>query len=153
TEAKGHAQRRFAELHPEPEVRAYCHVDRAVEDWHAAAPTFDADVARIAELETRAACRPELLTELHELYARTLRGANRRAVLAADAPAPTPELSVVIPVWSTTPELAEMASRTVTRVQQVATLTTEVIVVDNGSPHRTPFPGAVLVVHNDNEGV
>lgn len=46
----------------------------------------------------------------------------------------TPQLSIVIPVWSRTPELAEMAEQTIERIWEVARLETEVIVIDNGSP-------------------
>jgi GT2 family glycosyltransferase len=54
-----------------------------------------------------------------------------------------PELSIVMPVWSRTPELAEMALRTLERVWEVARLSTEVIVVDNGSPFQLPLPARV----------
>jgi GT2 family glycosyltransferase len=54
-----------------------------------------------------------------------------------------PELSIVVPVWSRTPELAEMAARTLERVWEVASLTTEVIVIDNGSPVERPLPARV----------
>jgi glycosyltransferase involved in cell wall biosynthesis len=45
-----------------------------------------------------------------------------------------PQLSIVVPVWSRTPELAEMAERTIERIWEIARLETEVIVIDNGSP-------------------
>ena len=54
-----------------------------------------------------------------------------------------PELSIVVPVWSRTPELAEMAARTLERVWEVARLSTEVIVIDNGSPVERPLPARV----------
>lgn len=154
-EAKGRAQHRFASLHPDPAVRAYCHIDVAERDWQAAAPTFDADRSRIAELEAIVSDEPELISELHELYVRTLRGANRRGVLAAAAVdrSATPVLSVVVPVWSVTPELAEMAARTLERVREVAAVPTEIVVVDNGSPHRVELGADVLIEHAENEGV
>jgi glycosyltransferase involved in cell wall biosynthesis len=49
------------------------------------------------------------------------------------------QLSVTIPVWSRTPELADLARRTVERVWEVARVPTEVVVVDNGSPVETPL--------------
>jgi glycosyltransferase involved in cell wall biosynthesis len=62
---------------------------------------------------------------------------------ASDPSAENPELSIVVPVWSRTPELAEMAARTIERVWQVARMPTEVIVVDNGSPVQREFPARV----------
>lgn len=156
-EAKGRAQHRIASLHPDPDVREYCHIDVAERDWAQAAPTFDRDRARIAELEPLVDERPDLLPELHELYLRTLRGANRRGVLEAGAAAASaaeaPSISVVVPVWSVTRELAEMAARTVSRIHEVAQLPTEVIVVDNGSPEKVALDATVLVEHARNEGV
>ena len=54
-----------------------------------------------------------------------------------------PLLSVAIPVWSRNPALAEMARRTIERVWDVAQVPTEVVVVDNGSPHQIPLPARV----------
>lgn len=153
-EAKGRAQYQFATLHPDPEVRAYCHIDVAERDWAAAEPTFERDRIRIAELEPLVDGQPELLDELHQLYVRTLRGANRRAILQAAADEPqVPVLSVVIPVWSVTPELAEMAARTIERLWEVASLPTEVIVIDNGSPHKVAMDASTLIENDRNEGV
>jgi GT2 family glycosyltransferase len=56
---------------------------------------------------------------------------------------PAPELSVVVPVWSRTHELGEMAARTLERVWQVARMRTEVIVIDNGSPIEWELPARV----------
>jgi glycosyltransferase involved in cell wall biosynthesis len=54
-----------------------------------------------------------------------------------------PELSVTIPVWSRTPELAQMARRTVDRIWEVARVPTEVVVIDNGSPVEVPLAARV----------
>jgi glycosyltransferase involved in cell wall biosynthesis len=54
-----------------------------------------------------------------------------------------PELSIVMPVWSRTTELADMAARAIERVWEVARLSTEVIVIDNGSPVERPLPARV----------
>ena len=54
-----------------------------------------------------------------------------------------PKLSIVVPVWSRTPELADMAARTIERVWEVARIPTELIVIDNGSPCERPFPAQV----------
>jgi glycosyltransferase involved in cell wall biosynthesis len=63
-----------------------------------------------------------------------------------------PDLTVTIPVWSTTVELADMAVRTVERVWEVARLATEVVVVDNGSPHERQLR-ARMHRFDDNQGV
>jgi len=47
-----------------------------------------------------------------------------------------PTITVTMPVWSRTPELAEMAMRTIDRVWEVARLPMEMVVVDNGSPEQ-----------------
>jgi GT2 family glycosyltransferase len=60
-----------------------------------------------------------------------------------DAGLEVPELSIVVPVWSRTSELAEMAARTVERVWEIARLSTEVIVIDNGSPFEGDLPARV----------
>jgi glycosyltransferase involved in cell wall biosynthesis len=55
----------------------------------------------------------------------------------------TPALTVTMPVWSRTPELAEMAARTIERVWEVARLPTELVVIDNGSPEQRPLRARV----------
>jgi GT2 family glycosyltransferase/glycosyltransferase involved in cell wall biosynthesis len=55
----------------------------------------------------------------------------------------TSQLSVTIPVWSRTPDLADMARRTIERVWEVARVPTEVVVIDNGSPVEVPLPARV----------
>jgi glycosyltransferase involved in cell wall biosynthesis len=63
-----------------------------------------------------------------------------------------PQLSVTIPVWSRTPELADMARATIERVWEVARVPTEVVVVDNGSPVEVPLPARVWL-YPENRGV
>jgi glycosyltransferase involved in cell wall biosynthesis len=63
-----------------------------------------------------------------------------------------PHLSVTIPVWSRTPELADVARRTIERVWDVARVTTEVVVVDNGSPVEVRLPARVYR-YPENRGV
>jgi GT2 family glycosyltransferase len=48
-----------------------------------------------------------------------------------------------MPVWSRTPELAAMAQATIARLWEVARLPTEVVVVDNGSPHQVELAAKV----------
>lgn len=62
-------------------------------------------------------------------------------------------LTVTLPVWSRTEELADMAVRTVARLREVARVPTEVLVVDNGSPHERPFAGAAVHRFDQNRGV
>jgi glycosyltransferase involved in cell wall biosynthesis len=64
----------------------------------------------------------------------------------------TPVLSISIPVWSTSNELAEMARRTIERIWDVARVPTEVIAVDNGSPHQVPL-AAKVHRYPENRGV
>jgi glycosyltransferase involved in cell wall biosynthesis len=63
-----------------------------------------------------------------------------------------PQLSVTIPVWSRTHELADMARRTIEGVWKVARVPTEVLVVDNGSPVEVPLPARVYR-YPENRGV
>jgi glycosyltransferase involved in cell wall biosynthesis len=48
-------------------------------------------------------------------------------------------LSIIMPVWSVTPELATLAYANLQAIRDVAYVPTEVIVVDNGSPHSLPL--------------
>lgn len=70
----------------------------------------------------------------------------------ATAPATVPQLTVTVPVWSRTPELADMARATVERIHDVARLETEVVVVDNGSAHQRELR-ALVHRFDDNRGV
>jgi glycosyltransferase involved in cell wall biosynthesis len=63
-----------------------------------------------------------------------------------------PHLSVTVPVWSRTRELADIARRTVERVWEVARVPTEVVVIDNGSPVEVPLPARVYR-YPENRGV
>lgn len=69
----------------------------------------------------------------------------------ADAPA-EPLLSISLPVWSRTPELAEMAQRTIERIWELARVPTEVIAIDNGSPVEAPLAARVYR-YDENRGV
>jgi GT2 family glycosyltransferase len=75
------------------------------------------------------------------------------AAPAAPAVLGPPRLSVIIPVWSLTEELARMAERTVRRVREVASLATEVIVIDNGSPHPAELDADRVIALDENRGV
>jgi glycosyltransferase involved in cell wall biosynthesis len=64
-----------------------------------------------------------------------------------------PLLSITLPVWSRTPELAAMVKRTVERIWEVARVPTEVVVVDNGSPYELPQMPAKVYRYPENKGV
>ncbi len=79
---------------------------------------------------------------------------NALPVLDPSTPsAPQPELSVIVPVWSLTPELADMAAATLRRVREVAILRTEIIVIDNGSPHTVDLDADRVITLGENRGV
>jgi hypothetical protein len=64
-----------------------------------------------------------------------------------------PVLSVTMPVWSRTADLARMATHAIERVWDVARVPTEVVVIDNGSPHEHPDLRARVFRFDDNKGV
>jgi glycosyltransferase involved in cell wall biosynthesis len=170
--AKGVAQRTIVDsTSHDPELVAYCSVvpgepdqlaaelTHAVQALRAAGvdtatpmPTLDAQAA--AALDRAVAVATALGYGGHglELPERPLAdGAFRPAVPTPDAP----ELSVVVPVWSLTEQLSEMATETLRRVRSVASLRTEIVVIDNGSPVPTDLSDADRVVtlpHNRGVG-
>jgi GT2 family glycosyltransferase/glycosyltransferase involved in cell wall biosynthesis len=64
-----------------------------------------------------------------------------------------PLLTVTMPVWSRTPELAAMAVRAIERVWEVSRMPLEVVVVDNGSPEPHPGLRARVFRFDENQGV
>jgi GT2 family glycosyltransferase len=70
-----------------------------------------------------------------------------------DKGAEAPALTVAVPLWSRSPDLAAMAVRTIDRVWEVARLPTEVIAVDNGSPEGHPGLRARIFRFEENTGV
>ena len=182
TEAKGRAHALIAALHAGTEIAERLHVEDAAKIWDESGAEEPRLRRRVAELEARAELEPEVLPDLHEAYRRVFRllhtkgaattGEETRHVteppttvqpfpntdpeLAYDA---TPEdrrgeplLSITLPVWSRTPELAAMAQRTVERIWEVASIPTEVVVVDNGSPHQGRI-AAKVYRYPENKGV
>lgn len=65
----------------------------------------------------------------------------------------TPMLSVIIPVWDMTPQRADLTEKVVNRVWEVATIPTEVIVVDNGSAHRRNLKASARINWVANKGI
>lgn len=66
----------------------------------------------------------------------------------------TPALSVVMPVWAFTPELAAMTAQTLAQLRAVSAIPTEVIVVDNGSiAHTEVWPVDVRHRFAENLGI
>jgi glycosyltransferase involved in cell wall biosynthesis len=182
TEAKGRAHATIAALHPGTEIAKRLNVHDAVEVWRQRGDTEQKLRARVTDLEARVATEGNLLDELYEAYRAVfkllhVKGAAGAASPSSNNSAPavsrqpfaiedpplvedrTPEawrgevmLSVTIPVWSRTPELAEMAQRTIERVWEVARIPTEIVVIDNGSPYPVPLPAKVYR-YPENRGV
>lgn len=179
--AKGRAQRLITELHPGDSVLGgYCEpvaVDVALGAALDAAHAAELALAECIGTDDEAAAR----TELDQRYRDVLLAATAEgfaavadvpvqdgqgdlapgsfgavAVTAATTPlavAAQPELSVIVPVWSLTPELAEMAAATLRRVREVAILRTELIVIDNGSPHSVELDADRVITLPENRGV
>ncbi|MDH3707708.1 MAG: glycosyltransferase, partial [Acidimicrobiia bacterium] len=137
---------------------------------------------RVHDLEQRSRTAPAVLADLHDSYREAFRLLNAKGIAEAtggayamptppttvhpfentdpdlvhdgtppDAPS-DPALSISIPVWSRTPELAEMVQGTIERIWQVARVPTEVIAIDNGSPHEVPL-AAKVYRYPENKGV
>ena len=182
TEAKGRAHALIASLHPDSEIAQQLRVDDAAKIWREQGATEIALRHRATELEARATADSSALPELHDAYRRVFRllhskGAattgeetpnvtelpttvqpfpNTDPDLAYDATPPDrrgePLLSITLPVWSRTPELAAMAQQTVARIWEVARIPTEVVVIDNGSPHQDTI-AAKVYRYPENKGV
>ena len=174
-------RRVVASLHSSDEMLKYTKVIGARDRWESSRGSIAATVDRARALEKElnasgwAGSKAEdTLGELHRCYRAIFDAFYAKGVSeAVDSNAPvgdaapqagiralpvdqaesvTPTLSVVIPVWSRTPELADMARRTIERVWSVSQVPTEVIVIDNGSPHTIPLQA---IVHRfaENRGV
>jgi glycosyltransferase involved in cell wall biosynthesis len=177
-EGKGRAQARLASLHPSDEMRQYTKLSGAHDRWQAARESLGAVVERARRLQEElcGSWNPSdhRLADLHNCYraifdAYYAKGMSEAVDSEVSAQGISPEvdngtgpagqlesvspaLSVVIPVWSRTPELADMAVRTIERVWAVSQVPTEVIVIDNGSPHQRPLR-AIVHRFEENRGV
>ena len=140
-EAKGAAQRRFAELHPDPEVRAVLpRRHRASASWDAAAPTFDARPGPHRRARSRSsASTPSCSASCTSCTsARCAAPTAGRCSTAAAAMPPSDarccrsscRCGASRPSWPRWRRARSSASG------RSPTSPTEVIVVDNGSPHR-----------------
>lgn len=65
----------------------------------------------------------------------------------------TPALSVVMPVWAFTPELAAMTAHTLAQLRDTQQVPTEVIVVDNGSSARGEWVYDAIHRFPENRGI
>jgi GT2 family glycosyltransferase len=172
-EGKGRAQAMVAEFHPDEQIRAYTKVVGARQRWESAkadiADTIDRARALESQLEGVDEADDATLNELHRCYRALFNAYYDKGVcevLDFDRTQPSagarlrqglrnsenPELSVVVPVWSRTPELADMARRTIETVWASSQVPTEVIVIDNGSPHTVPL-AATVHRFDENRGV
>lgn len=176
--AKGRARAMVAQLHPaDAELQAYCAASGTATETELLAQLDETAAAQ----RRAAAARPgpdrdQALEQLHRCYAQVLRSADllggdssageqqpAATAPASEAAAPLapehtqrsaqPELSIVVPVWSVTPELADMAASTIARLREVAVLRSEIIVIDNGSPHVVELGADRLVRLEQNRGV
>jgi len=182
TEAKGKAHALIAALHPGTAIATGLRVDEAAKLWEDQGAREPELRHRVTTLEARGQVDPGLLPDLHAAYRSTFRLLHAKGAAGAtegtpamtsrpttvhpfpntdpemlyDASPPVPggepRLSIAIPVWSRTPELAAMARRTVERIWEVAQVPTEVVVVDNGSPHEVPLRARVHR-YPENKGV
>jgi len=64
-----------------------------------------------------------------------------------------PLVSVLIPAWNSTPDLARMTASNLERIWQVANVPLEVVVIDNGSRFQEPYRASRIVTFGTNRGV
>ncbi|MGI9604126.1 MAG: glycosyltransferase [Acidimicrobiales bacterium] len=182
TQAKGRANAIIAALHRGTEVADRFQLDEAVARWEGNRFREAPLRRRVAELEAGSADDPTALAELHDSYREVFQLLNAKGVAEAtggvyampsppttvqpfentdpdlaydgtpaDAPA-EPLLSISIPVWSRSPELAEMVKQTIDRIWAVSRVPTEVLAIDNGSPFEVPL-AAKVYRYAENKGV
>ncbi|MEY2458945.1 MAG: hypothetical protein QOG30_775, partial [Acidimicrobiaceae bacterium] len=182
TEAKGRANSLIAAIHPDTELSAGLQLDDAAKLWEDKRLTEPGLRRRVAALECECLTDDSVLPDLHAAYREAFRLMHAKGVVHATGGATDalvasttvqpfentdpdfvhdgtplefagePLLSVTIPVWSRTPELADMARRTIEQIWRVARIPTEVVVVDNGSPYEIPLPARVYR-YPENKGV
>ncbi len=182
TEAKGRAHAVIATLHPGTEMATRLALDHATKLWDDDRLNEPRLRRQVADLEARCQTDGSAIADLQTAYreafsllhAKGVAGASERVQEMSGPPvtvAPFPNtdpglvhdgtppdrrgealLSVTIPVWSRTPELAEMARSTIARVWEVARIPTEIVVVDNGSPFEIPL-AAKVYRYDQNRGV
>jgi Sulfotransferase family/Glycosyl transferase family 2 len=91
---RGRALWLFNSRHADPAVERYCHVAEALEKWPSLAPSLDAKVERVYDLERRHADGGGLeegeLSELQELYRWTFEALQTRGIAEAAAEAAEP---------------------------------------------------------------
>lgn len=174
-EAKAEATALIGEIHEADDViQKYLGLEQARKWYPNSAADLEEMVVEAAALEAVVSASRDYSSEnaeqLFALFRKIIRAHHARGLL--DAPTrlsverlpPTvwsppemrsdePVLSIVVPVWSRTRELADMAARTLDRIWHVASVPTEVVVIDNGSPFKTDHPGAVVHTNPTNLGV
>jgi hypothetical protein len=93
---RGRALWLFNQHHDDPAVERYCRVAEALEKWPSLAPSLEARMERVRELERRHYEQGELnegdLSELRELYGWTFEALQARGIAEAAAEASEPAL-------------------------------------------------------------
>jgi glycosyltransferase involved in cell wall biosynthesis len=182
THAKGMANATIGDLHSGTPVAAQLRLDAAHKLWEESGEErLTALRRRATALEARAQHDRTALTELHDTYREAFALLNAKGVAGVpdegthmkslpptvtpfeddpellydgspdDAPA-EPLITVTLPVWSRTPELAAMAQETIDRIWEVARIPTEVVAIDNGSEFAEPLRAKVYR-YPENKGV
>lgn len=182
TEAKGHSHAIIASRHPGTDIAKQLNVTGAWNFWKERGDAEPKLRSRVVELEARVQRDDSALDDLYKTYREVFKLLHAKGAAGmSSTPAATeppiiatqpfaiedpplvyddtpvqwrrePTLSITIPVWSRTPELAEMARRTIDRIWEVARIPTEIVVVDNGSPCDMRFPARVYR-YPENRGV
>ncbi|MEZ5167463.1 MAG: glycosyltransferase [Acidimicrobiales bacterium] len=182
TEAKGRARAVIASLHPDTDIGDQLRLDDARAVWADGRFAEAELRARVARMEADPPTDPDSLERLHDAYRQMFRLMHAKGIvqttggaqamsrqpatvqpfantdpdLSYDASPPeasdTPVITITIPVWSRSEQLAAMAEATIERIWEVATLPTEIVVVDNGSPIEAKL-AAKVYRYPENKGV
>lgn len=170
-EGKGKAQFRFSQFHPDQIIQDYCQVTNVEERWAEMSKSFEEKVQRVRQLEALLPTlsvpeeREQLLKELRSLYGWTFKAFQTKGIMEAKNahemqaaqssgdPGERPLLSIVMPIWNVSDDLAEMTARNIERIWDVRQMDVEIIVVDNGSTHERPYSASAFIRWEENLGI
>jgi glycosyltransferase involved in cell wall biosynthesis len=82
---QGRSQRRFADLHDDPAIRAYCEIDRALEAWSRRSGDYAGHLRWVRKLEALVLARAAAALPPHGLLGETLDRAYREAFFLSRA--------------------------------------------------------------------